>query len=123
MQATYMRNLAQRAGELRRWSLLLEEHGVVVGPVSCEPPLRQREDEKGPQRAAEIFVANRLTSAVNLLGLPSVAVPTGVDMGAEGAIPAGVQIVAPRYREDMALAAAEAVEARSALALPIDPKW
>ncbi len=115
----HMRNLAQRAGELRRWSLLLEEHGVVVGPVSCAPPLRQREDEQGPQRAAEIFIANRLTCAVNLLGLPSVAVPTG----APGGIPAGVQIVAPRYREDMALDAAAAVEARSALPLPIDPQW
>ena len=59
----------------------------------------------------------RPTCSVNLLGLPSVAVPTGARDG----VPGGVQIVAPRYREDMALAAAEAVEARCGLALPIDP--
>lgn len=115
----HMRNLAQRAGALRRWSLLLEEAGVVVGPVSCAPPLRQHADEEGPGRAAEMFTANRLTCSVNLLGLPSVAVPTGVRDG----VPGGVQIVAPRYREDLALAAAEAVEARCGLALPIDPQW
>jgi len=58
--------------------------------------------------------------AVPVLGLPAVAVPTGLADG----LPVGVQIVGPRFREDLCLAAAEAIEVRAAFAasLPIDPR-
>jgi amidase len=118
-RASYMRGIAQRAGDLRAWSLLMEDHGVIVGPVSAEPPFPQNDDETSGARAAEIFTANRLTYAMNLLGLPSVAVPTGVN----GSVPMGVQIIAPRYREDMALEAAQAVEQATGVLTPIDPAW
>jgi amidase len=59
---------------------------------------------------------------VNLFGLPSAAVATGV----RGGVPQGVQVIAPRFREDLAIAAAEAIEARlspSGLGFtPIDPR-
>ena len=44
--------------------------------------------------------------AVNLLGLPAAAVPTGVSDGS----PIGVQIVGAPYNETLCLAAAEAIE-------------
>jgi amidase len=51
------------------------------------------------------------------VGLPCVAVPTGVsDDG-----PLGVQLVADRFREDLCLDAAEAIEKRAGLLTPIDP--
>jgi amidase len=51
------------------------------------------------------------------VGLPCVAVPTGVsDDG-----PLGVQLVASRFREDLCLDAAEAIEKRAGLLTPIDP--
>jgi amidase len=46
------------------------------------------------------------------------AVPTGV---AEG-LPVGAQIVGPRFREDLVLDAAEALEARMPRITPIDPR-
>ena len=46
------------------------------------------------------------------------SVPTGL---AEG-LPMGVQVVAPRWREDLALAAAEAIEAAYPMPTPIDPR-
>ena len=59
---------------------------------------------------------------VNLFGLPSAAVATGVRDG----VPQGVQVIAPRFREDLAIAAAEAIEARLSPAgsgfTPIDPR-
>ncbi|MBC6439115.1 MAG: amidase [Rhodospirillales bacterium] len=115
----YMRNVARRAGDLRNWSMLMEEHGVIVGPVSTEPPFEQNADEKGVQRTCEIFMANRLTYAVNMLGLPSCAAPTGASDG----VTMGVQIIAPRYREDMAFDAAQAVEDACGVMTPIDPAW
>ena len=118
-RATYMRNLARRAAGLRDWSLLMEEHGVIVGPVSTEPPFPRNDDETGAARVAEIFLANRLTCSVNLMGLPSVAVPTGAPDG----VPMGVQVVAPRYREDMAFDAAQTIEDARGVLTPIDPAW
>jgi len=46
------------------------------------------------------------------------AVSTGL---AEG-LPVGVQLVGPRFREDLTLAAAEAIEARVPRITPIDPR-
>ena len=115
----YLRHLAARAGRVRDWMLFLGEHGVFVGPVCTEPPFAVGEDEVSVERTAEIWRSNRLTCAVNLTGLPSVAVPTGAVDG----IPSGVQIVAQRYREDMALDAAQAVEDARGIAAPIDPRW
>jgi amidase len=44
--------------------------------------------------------------AVNLLGLPAAAVPTGLHDG----VPIGVQIIGARFREDLCLDAAQAIE-------------
>ena len=48
-------------------------------------------------------------------------VPTGVVDG----LPTGVQILAPRFREDLCLAAGEAIEARAGMTprLPTDIQW
>ena len=50
--------------------------------------------------------------AIPVIGLPGVSVPTGLT---EAGLPMGVQVVAPRFREDLALDAAEAIEARCAM--------
>ena len=53
--------------------------------------------------------------------VPGLAVPTGV----VDSLPTGVQILAPRFREDLCLAAGEAIEARSGMRsrVPVDPVW
>jgi amidase len=56
---------------------------------------------------------------VNLLGLPAVAVPAGCD----GGLPQAVQIIGPRFREDLCLDAAEVIEERTGAGqTPIDPR-
>ncbi len=60
----------------------------------------------------------RMIVVVNLLGLPSVAIPTHE----ANALPHGVQIIGPRFREDLCLDAAEAVEQRLGTLAPIDPR-
>ena len=103
---SYVRDLAERNRLLRTFSLFLEEYPLVLAPVSTEPPFPVNDDLAGPERVREIFDSLRYTSAMNLVGLPSVAVPTGLHEGA----PVGVQIVGRRYREDTCLDAAEAIE-------------
>ena len=58
------------------------------------------------------------TTPVNLLGLPAAAVPTGLADG----LPTGVQVIGNRFREDLCLAAAEAIEARLGVLTPVDPR-
>lgn len=116
---TYMKGIGQRARHLREWMLFFERYPIVVGPVSTEPPFKVGFDTTDTKRMKEVLHAQRLLVAVNHLGLPGVAVPSGT----AGGIPLGVQVIAGRYREDLALDAAEAIEAQHGIATPIDPAW
>ena len=51
-------------------------------------------------------------------GLPATAIPAG--QSPEG-LPVGVQLIGPRYREDLCLFAGEAIEAAGTPASPVDP--
>ena len=56
---------------------------------------------------------------MNFLGLPSVAVPTGID---DDGLPTGVQLIGPRNGDHVALAAARDVEAALGTLTPIDAR-
>jgi amidase len=53
--------------------------------------------------------------AINLVGLPAIVVPAGID----AALPQAVQIIGRRYREDLCLDAAAAIEERTPRLTPI----
>jgi amidase len=59
----------------------------------------------------------RMALAVNVLGVPAVALPVGIGDG----LPQAVQVIGPRYREDLCLDAAAALEDRLGIITPIDP--
>ena len=115
----YIKDLAQRRKHLREWLQFLERYPLVVGPVSTEPPLPVGFDTDASADGERLRCIQRLLITVNLLGLPAAAVPTGLSNG----IPLGVQIIASRYREDLCLDAAEAIEAQCRLDTPIDLRW
>lgn len=123
--AEYLAGLAERAKHLRDWLLFLERYPLVVGPNSGEPPYKIGFDIKDETATRHLLRSHALMIAVNLLGLPSVAVPVGTTPadGAARGLPLGVQVIASRFREDLALGAAEIVEARHELATPIDARW
>jgi amidase len=60
----------------------------------------------------------RLVACANLLCLPAAAVPAGV----ADQLPQGVQVIGPRFREDLILDAAQAIEDRLGVITPIDPR-
>jgi amidase len=115
----YVKDLAQRRKHLRDWLQFLERYPLVVGPVSTEPPLPVGFDTDVSADGEQLRRIQRLMITVNLLGLPAAAVPTGVANG----VPLGVQIIGSRYREDLCLDAAEAIEAQYGLDTPIDLQW
>ena len=84
----------------------MEDFPLVLAPVSQVPPFPQLEDLKGNARMKQMLDEQSMLYAVNLLGLPAAAVPTGL----HGGVPLGVQIIGPRFREDLCLDAAQAIE-------------
>ncbi|MFO1284614.1 MAG: amidase family protein [Burkholderiales bacterium] len=115
----HLKALARRTTLQREWWRFLDRVPLVLAPVSAAPPYAAGFDVESPERTRRIWAECSTMMAVPVLGLPAVAVPTGVVDG----LPAGVQIVGPRFREDACLDAAAAIEARSGMVgrTPIDP--
>lgn len=97
------------------WSEFLADHPIILSPVSCERAWPVDDDIK---RVAEIAHSMRMVGPVNILGLPSAAVPVGAD----GGLPQGVQLIGRKFREDLLLDAAQAIEDRAPVLTPIDPR-
>lgn len=102
----YVRALADRTRLLRAWSVFMQDYPLVLAPVSQVPPFPQQEDLKGLERVRQMLDEQSMLYSVNVLGLPAAAVPTGVADEA----PIGVQIIGPRFREDLCLDAAQVIE-------------
>jgi amidase len=110
----YMRALADRARLVRAWAVFMERWPLVLAPVSCAPPYRQDEDLQSPERLTAMIEEQSPLYGVNCLGLPAVAVATGVVEG----LPTGVQVVGRAFREDECLDAAAVIERAAGLLTP-----
>lgn len=108
--------LTRRATIVRQWSVFLAEHPVLLLPVSGELPFPNGLD-RTPEGIARAFEAQLLQVALAPLGIPALTVTTGL----VGRTPVGVQVVAGRFREDLCLAAGEAIEAGGVPPMPVDP--
>jgi len=114
----HLKALADRTRLIRDWNAFLAHTPLVLAPVCTEQAYVQGFDVESAARTMEVWRQSSTMMAIPVLGLPAMAVPTGVANG----LPVGVQIVGPRFREDLCLAAAEAIEARVPRITPIDPR-
>jgi amidase len=108
---------AERARLTRAWSRFFVDHPVVVGPTWTDLPFLHDADVDPEHGLPLLQDLLRFITPGNLLGIPAVCLPCGVANG----LPRGVQIYADRWREDLCLAAADAVEAAMPPLCPIDP--
>jgi amidase len=96
-----------RNAMLAHWRGLLSRHAVVLLPQRADPLLEVDEDLRSVEHLRLVLRGYAPSATMNLLGLPSAVVPTGLADG----LPTGVQLVASWHREDLCLDAAHAVEA------------
>jgi len=109
--------LTRRATLTREWLAFFENYAVLLMPVSGELPFPDQLDRKDDASFARVWHAQLPQIAVPFMGLPGLTVSTGL----VGRVPIGVQLVSGRYREDLCLAAGEAIEAGGTPSAAIDP--
>ena len=107
---------ASRATFLRRWQIFMESHPLVLCPVAMEPALPYGVDVESDASVDRLYRSHVFLFATAFLGLPCISVPTGFVDG----VPMGVQIIGPRFREDMVLDAAQVIEEACGISTPLD---
>jgi amidase len=115
--AAFSKALTRRATLTRDWLKFLEKYPVVLMPVSGELPFPDQLDMRDEASFARVWRAQLPQIAIPFLQLPALTVSTGL----VGRVPVGIQIVAGRFREDLCLAAGEAIEAGGPPLSPVDP--
>ncbi len=108
--------LTRRAAIIRQYNQLLTNYPLVILPVSGELPFA---DDLDMQNFERVWQANLTQVALALTGLPALTISTGL----VGTTPVGVQLLAAKFREDICLLAAEAIERHGSPASPIDPAF
>ncbi len=105
----YRAGLADRTRMIRAWNLFLEDYPLVLTPFLMRPTFPWDYDAQGPAQVKDLFDAAVYSYGINYLALPAGGVP--IDLVED--LPAGVQIVGRRFREDTILDAMAAVEQRA----------
>lgn len=118
--ADFRQALTDRDGLMYAWSVFFERWPIIVMPMCAGPALPHGLDTTDESSLQSLFdMAGRYLFPAPVLGLPGLSVPLGSTKG----LPLGVQIIAPRYREDLCLDAGEVIEAHEGRRIPINPKW
>jgi amidase len=117
--AAWSNLMAERHAIARAWSVFMTDRPLVLSPTWTQLPFAHGFDADTAAGAAAAKELMRPVVPANLLGLPSACVPAGRDEAT--GLPIGVLITGQRFREDLCLDAAEAIETRLGLATPIDP--
>ena len=112
-----VRSFMTRHTLLRQWGEFQETCPLILAPICTDIPFEVGTD-LGGDAVAQTIHDMRMATAINALGLPAAAVPVGTADG----LPQVVQIIGPRYREDLCLHAAAAIEDALGVITPIDPR-
>jgi amidase len=105
----YRAGLADRTRMIRAWNLFLEDYPLVLTPFLMRPTYAWDYDAQGPTQAKDLLDASIYSYGINYLALPAGVVP--IDHVAD--LPAGVQLVGRRFREDVIFDAMTAIEQRA----------
>jgi len=107
--ADYRSGLADRTRMMRQWNVFLDEYPLVLTPFLMRPLYPWNYDAQGLDQTKDLLDALVYSYAINYLGLPAGVVPVDFVEG----LPAGVQLVGRRFREDVILDAMATIEQRA----------
>jgi amidase len=113
----YRAGLADRTRMMRAWNLFLDTYPLVLTPFLMRPTYPWNYDAQGRTQIKDLFDAAIYSYGVNYLGLPAGVLP--IDLVED--LPAGVQLVGRRFREDVILDAMEVIE--DSVGLFVDRLW
>jgi amidase len=103
----YAKALTQQRAQALAWARLQRQYPIILGPVATVAPhAAQAASSTGVE--TEQTQAAGLVAAFSLIDLPVVVMPVTTASGP----PQAVQVAAPRWRDDIALAAAQEIEQR-----------
>lgn len=89
----------ERAAMLVKWAAFSDQYPIVIAPIAGMPtPLLDFDHMLGAESTTALFNSMRCVPWVNLFGVPSLALPNGV------------QLIGRRFREDELFAVARAIE-------------
>ncbi|WP_170426586.1 amidase family protein [Ruegeria arenilitoris] len=112
VETDLIRILAKRTHYAREWSVFMEDYPLVLSPFLPQPFFKPDRDTEGAEGVHEVLGCAVYSYSMNFLGLPAACVPSRLAELPNGSQPINVQIAARRWREDMAVDAAAAIEAR-----------
>ena len=104
----YRAGIAERTAMTREWNVFLDQYPLVLSPFLMRPTYPWDYDARGFEACADLFRSAIYSTGVNYLSLPAGVVPIGLIDD----LPAGVQLIGRRYREDLILDAMECIEQR-----------
>lgn len=104
--------LAKRSHYAREWSLFMQNYPLVLSPFLPQPFFKPDRDTEGAEGVHEVLGCAVYSYAMNFIGLPAACVPARLAELPHGPQPINIQIAARRWREDMAVDAAAAIEDR-----------
>ena len=114
--ARFLQAIAERDLFIWRWLEFMQTRPLVVLPtMGSLAPVHNLDTTLEGQK--QVLDQIRVSLISPVLGLPSLAVPVGWS----GRLRPGVQIMAPRFREDLCLAAGEVIEAAEGVVAPVEP--
>lgn len=105
----YRAGLADRTRMMRAWNVFLDDYPLVLTPLLMRPLYTWNYDAQGYLCIKDMWDAAVYIYGINYLGLPAGFVPVDLVEG----LPAGVQLVGRRFREDVILDAMAAIEQRA----------
>jgi amidase len=102
----YRAGLSDRTRMMRAWNLFLDTYPLVLTPFLMRPTYPWNYDAQGRMQVKDLFDAAVYSYGINYLGLPAGVLP--IDLVED--LPAGVQLVGRRFREDVILDAMAVIE-------------
>jgi len=91
--AYYLKAMKVRSKIIEDFEITFEEVDAVIAPVSPTPAFRLGEKASNP---LQMYLADVLTVAGNLAGIPGLAIPSGFT---KKGLPLGFQLLGPRFSE------------------------